>query len=273
VVEVGSRDWKALVSSNDLTNGWVGDGDSRSESTTSRLFERSPTFGTVYSYPFASEEVVQDAFFDIGAWLAEEAADGFAAAEATAIVSGNGTSRPTGFLNTTPTTSSDSASPERAAGILEYLPINPATSPTTTIGDEALADALIALSYAVHERFTLDGSSTAFVMRRATGARVRKCKDQNDQYLWTNLASGQPATLLGHPVVFTDAMPAIANDAFPIAFGNWRRGYVICDRVGTMQITHDNNITTPGKHKFYMRRVVGGCILNHQAIKVLKVGD
>ena len=49
VVQVGSRDYRQLVSSNDGSNGWVGEGDSRSETTTSRLFERAPSFGTLYA--------------------------------------------------------------------------------------------------------------------------------------------------------------------------------------------------------------------------------
>lgn len=270
-VTVGSRDWKALVSSNDGSNGWVGEGDSRTETTTSRLFERQPTFGTIYSYPKASEESMQDIFFDVGAWLTEEAGDGFASAEASAIVSGNGTNKPTGFLNST-SSSADNSSPERSAAALQFI-TPAASSPTVTL--TGLADALISLAYTPKERYLLDAESVAFVMRRSTAATVRKLKDPSTgAYLWgESLVQGQPPTLLGYPVRLTDAMPSIANDAIPIAFGNWRRGYVLADRVGSMQITVDNNITTPGQVKFYLRRVVGGCVYNHEALKLLKVSD
>ena len=270
VVTVGSRDWKALVSRNDSSSGWVAEAGSRAETTTSELRERAPTFGTLYAYPFCTEEAMQDVFFDVGQWLVEEAADGFAAAEATAIVSGNGSARPTGFLNSTPVTTDD-GSPARAATTLEYIPITSPSSPYTSTG--ITAKTLVDLSMSVKEKYTLDASKVAWVMRRSTAAHVMKLTDTNGQFLWQNgLASGQPPSLLGYPVKLTDAMPANTVGNYPIAFGNWARGYVLADRVGTMRITHDDNISAPGYHKFYLRRVVGGCIYNHEAVKVIKYG-
>lgn len=269
VVQVGSRDWKTLVSSNDLASGWVGEGATRDETATSRLFERAPTFGTIYAYPKASEESVQDIFFDVAAWLVEEAADGFAAAEASAIVSGNGSSKPSGLLKETPSNRTDDGSPERDPGVLEYLTVSP-SSPLAIAADD-----LIGMSLSVKERYTLDPNAVAWVMRRSTAAVVRKLKDPTTGlYLWQpSLQAGTPDMLLGYPVKLTDAMPAVADNAYPIAFGNWRRGYVLCDRVGSMQITHDANITTPGQHKFYIRKVVGGIVYNHEALKLLKITD
>ena len=270
VVTVGSRDWKALVSTNDSTNGWVAEAGARNETTTSELVERAPTFGTLYAYPYATEEAVQDVFFDVAAWLVEEAADGFAAAEATAIVSGNGSARPTGFLNSTPVTTDD-GSPQRAAGTLEYVPITSPSSPYTSTG--ITGDTLIDLSMSIKEQYLLDAGKVAWVMSRATAAKVRKLKDSYGQYLWqSGIAVGQPNTLLGFPVSLTNAMPAPTAGSYPVAFGNWARGYVLADRVGTMRITHDDNISAPGYHKFYMRKVVGGCVYNHEAVKVAKLG-
>src|SRR5688572_18475071 len=165
---------------------------------------------------------MQDIFFDVGAWLAEEAADGFASAEASAIVSGNGSSRPTGFLNSTTVTTDDNASPERAPGVLEYLPITSPSSPFSV--DGVTGDTLIDLSLAIKEKYLLDAASCAWVMRRSTAAHVRKLKDDNGQYLWqSGLAMGQPPTLLGYPVSLTDSMPAYSAGNNVIAFGNWRR--------------------------------------------------
>lgn len=264
-VTVGSRDWKALVSKNDSSSGWVAEAGSRSETTTSELIERAPTFGTLYAYPKATEESMQDIFFDVGAWLTEEAADGFAEAEATAIVSGNASAKPTGFLNATPVTTADRASPERAAGTLKYLPL-------LSGSPESLdADLLIDMSLDIREKYLLDAQRVAWVMSAATAAKVRKLKDSYGQYLWQpGLAAGQPPTLLGHPVAVTGTMPAPTAGQYPIAFGNWARGYILADRVGTMRITHDDNITTPGYHKFYIRKVVGGIVYNHEAIRVGK---
>jgi HK97 family phage major capsid protein len=265
VVPVGSRDWKSLVSRNEAGSGWVAEAGTRSETGTSELRERAPTFGTLYAYPKASEEAMQDIFFDVGAWLVEECGDAFSVAEATAIVSGNGSARPTGFAATTPVTTVDSASPERAAGALQYLPF------LTGSPEAPSADKLIDLSLSIKEKYLQDATSVAWVMSRATTAVVRKLKDSYGQYLWQpGLAAGQPATLLGYPVALSDAMAAPTSNNYCIAFGNWRRGYILADRVGTIRITVDDNISTPGYTKFYVRKVVGGCVYNHEAVKLLK---
>lgn len=199
-VQVGSSDYKQLISKNSASSGWVGEGDSRSETTTSDLIECAPTFGTIYAYPKASEESLQDVFFDVQGWLVEEVADGFSAAEAQAIVSGNGTSKPSGFLNTTPVTTADDASPERAATALQFLPL-------TNSPQSLNADDLIELALSVKERYLLDGQSVAWVMRRSTAAIIRKLKDDQGQFLWQpSLQAGQPNLLLGYPVALTDAM-------------------------------------------------------------------
>jgi len=269
-VTVGSRDWKALVSRNDASSGWAAEAGSRSETTTSDLLERAPTFGTLYAYPKATEEAMQDVFFDVADWLVQEAADGFAEAETTAIVSGNGSARPTGFLNATPVVTDDDASPQRAAGTLEYIPISAPSSPFMSTG--ITGDTLIDLSLQLKSKYLLDAPKVAWVMSRATAAKIRKLKDSYGAYLWQpSLQAGQPPTLLGFPVALCDSMPAPTAGQHPIAFGNWARGYVLADRVGTMRITVDDSITAPGFTKFYIRKVVGGCVYNSEALKLAKV--
>jgi len=264
VVQVGSSDFKKLVSKNQAGSGWVGEAGSRSETATSDLVAAAPTFGVLYAYPKCSEEAAQDIFFDVGKWLAQEAADGFAAAEATAIWSGNGTNKPSGLKNTTPSSSDDDASPERAATALEYIATG--NSPATTIG----GDELIEMIYAVKTGY-LAGPGVAWVMNRTTAQVIRKLKDSQNQYLWERaLSAGQPEMLLGYPVYTTDAMDAIAVDAFPLMFGNFRRAYILADHASGMRITVDENITTPGYVKFYIRRRVGGIVTNNQAVKLLK---
>jgi HK97 family phage major capsid protein len=263
VTPIGSSDFKALVSMGDGTSGWVAESATRTGTTSPTLREVAPTMGTVYAYPTASEESVQDIFFNVSDWLVQEAADEFASAEATAIISGNGSSKPTGFLNTTPTNVADDPV-SRAAGVLQYIPSGHASLLT--------GDGLIDLAVgAIKEKYLAGGDGVAWVMSRSTLAAVRKLKGStNDAYLWQPGLGGQPATLLGYPVFTCDAMPAVGANNFPIAFGNWNRGYILVDRGGT-RITVDDNLTTPGKVKFYVRRRVGGIILNNDAIKVTKV--
>ena len=114
------------------------------------------------------------------------------------------------------------------------------------------------------------GDGVAWVMHRTALSQVRQLKDQSGRYIWVeSLVPGVPSTLLGFPVYTSDAMPSIGAGNFPMAFGNWKRGYVLTDRVG-MRITVDNNITSPGYIKYYIRRRVGGCIRNNDALRVVK---
>lgn len=263
VVKAGSSDYAHLVSTNSATSGWVAEDASRTATGTSDLIQRKPTFGVLYAYPSATEEALQDIFFDVGAWLVEEIADGFSAAEATAFISGNGSARPTGFTVDAAATADD-ASPERAAGALQYLTLD--GSPPALD-----ADKLIEMSLSIKDRYLLDAANVAWVMARGTAAMISKLKTSTGgDYLWQPaLQAGMPNMLLGHPVYLSDAMPAATENQFPIAFGNWRRGYVIADR-SEMMLTVDSNITTPGRTKYYARQRIGGCVLNHEAVRLLR---
>lgn len=268
VVRVGSSGYVHLVSKNDASSGWIGEGGSRTETTTSDLVEVAPTFGTIYARPKASEEAVADIFFDVGEWLVSEVADSFSAAEATAIWSGNGSNRPSGLKNTTPVSTADNASPERAATALQYRPISGAASPLVLN-----FDSLVNLVYSLDEGYLQPAEGVAWVMRRSTAAKLRLLKGSDNNYLWQpNTQAGQPPDLLGYPLVTSDAVDAIADNAFPIAFGNFRRGYLLAIREG-LRITLDDNITTPGQVIWYVRQRVGGKVLNNHAVRLLKVSE
>jgi HK97 family phage major capsid protein len=261
VVRIGSSDYAHLVSKNAATSGWVGESATRTETGTSELIERKPTGGTIYAYPKATEESLQDIYFDVGAWLVEEIGDSFAAAEASAFVSGDGTNKPTGFTVGAVATLDD-ASPERAPGALKFL--------TPTSSPEAIdADDLIRVSLDIKSGYMLDPSAVAWVMNRSTASTIRQLKDSYGQYLWQpSIQSNVPSMLLGYPVFLTDAMPAATSGNFPIAFGNFRRGYLIGDR-SEMRLTIDDSISTPGIVKFYARKRVFGSVLNHEAVRLL----
>lgn len=264
VVTVGSNNYTHLVSTNAAGYGWVGEGGSRSETDTSSLIPVAPTYGTIYAYPKASEESMQDIFFDVGAWLVEEVSDGFAAGEATAIWSGNGSDKPSGLRNTTPSSSGDTASPQRAHTALQYVPLGAYSSPASL-----KIDSLLDLLYSVNEQY-LAGGNPAWVMRRSTAAIIRKLKDNDGRYHWQPATvAGQPDTLLGYPVYQSDCMDSATAGSFPVAFGNFKRGYLFTVRQD-IRITVDDNITTPGQVKFYVRRRVGGKVLNNHSVKLLK---
>lgn len=263
VVRAGSSDYKELVNIRGATSGWVGESGSRTATSTPQLREVVPTFGELYAYPQASEWSLDDVFFNVEQWLAEEVAQQFAEQEGDAIIRGDGSSKPTGMLNTTPTTADDFASPMRAAAAYQYVSSDTAQSPANP---GVTGDALIDLVYKLNAIYRVGAT---FVMNSVTTGAVRKLKDGNDNYLWQpGLQMGQPDRLLGYSVETWEQMDDVGANNFPIAFGNFRRGYVLADRVG-LRVTRDN-VTNVGFVRFYIRRREGGIVLNNDAIKFLR---
>jgi HK97 family phage major capsid protein len=256
---VGTPDYKELFDVNGASFEWLGEGATRNQTTTPDLAEVAPTFGTASARPRASEESLDDLFFNVEQWLATSAGEALGAGEGLAFISGNGTNRPTGFLaGPTPVATADAA---RAFGTLQFVAGGQAAAMPTTV------DPLIDLVYSLRARYR---ANARWVTAKMTLAALRKYKDTTGQYLWQpSLSQGQPESFMGYPITEAEDMPVVAANAFPIAFGDFREGYLICDRVG-LRVTRDE-ITLPGFVQWYIRRRVGGRLRNTQAIKLLRI--
>jgi len=256
---VGSPDYKELFDINGAGFEWLGETDTRNQTNTPDLAEVAPTFGMASAKPQASEESLDDLFFDVESWLTMSAAEAIAQGEGVAFISGNGTKKPTGFLaGPAPVTTADSS---RAFGTLQYIASGQAAALPTS------ADIFYDLVYSLRARYR---NNAQWVTSKLVLASLRKYKDTSNQYLWQPaLTAGQPATFMGYGITEAEDMPAVGAGAFSLAFGDFKEGYLIADRVG-MRITRDE-ITTPGFVKFYVRKRVGGKLRNTQAIKLLKI--
>lgn len=258
VVMAGTPDYKELVDVGGSTFGWVGETDARPETDTATLQEVAPTFGMAYAYPKASEESLNDMFFNVEEWLIASAGEAISKGEGAAFISGNGTKRPTGFLHGTPVATPDAS---RAFGVLQFIASAQASAMPTN------PDTFIDIVHSL--RATYRGNAR-WMCNKLTLAALRKYKATDGQYLWQpSLQAGVPSTFLGYEVVEAEDMPNVGANAFPLAFGDFREGYLIVDLAG-MRITRDE-ITTPGYVKFYVRKRVGGRVKNSQAIKLLKI--
>ena len=258
VGKAGSSDYKELVSINGATSGWVGESTNRPGTGTPTLREIVPTFGELYAYPQVSEWSLDDIFFDVEGWLTDSVSEEFASAEGDAVIRGNAANKPTGMLNSAPTAVTDEAG-TRAAAVYEFVP-------NIDANFKLLPDQIISLQYKLNAKYRAEA---AWVMNSNSAGECRKMKDNNGQYLWQpSLIAGEPDMLLGKPTAIWEQMDNPGANAYPIAFGNFRRGYVLADRVG-LRITRDN-VTNIGFVKFYVRRREGGIVLNNNAIKFLK---
>jgi len=259
VVKVGSAGYRKLVASGGTPSGWVGFEAARPETNTPNFTEIVPASGELYANPAASQQMLDDAMFDVEAWLASEIAAEFARAEGMAFVKGTGVNQPLGFLSSPNATTADGVRP---MGTLQTIGTGnagafPAANP---------ADKLVDLVQSLRAPYR---QGAAFVMNSSTLANIRKFKTNDGAFLFQpSLAAGQPATLLGYPVVEAEDMPDIAAGSLSVAFGNFKAGYVIAERNATT-ILRDPFTHKPYVH-FYATKRVGGQVTNSEAIKLLK---
>jgi HK97 family phage major capsid protein len=258
VVKVGSAGYRKLVTTGGTPSGWAAETEARPASDTPVFAEIAPPSGELYANPSASQAMLDDAGFDVEAWLADEIAAEFARAEGAAFVGGSGVNRPKGFLVNPVSDAGDDA---RAFGTLQYLATG-AAGGFGADGQERLIDLVQSLRAPYRQ-------GASFVMNAATCARIRKFKTADGAFLWQpSLAAGQPATLLGYPVVEAEDMPDVAPGSLSVAFGDFRRGYLIAERRETA-ILRDPYTNKPFV-SFYATKRVGGCVSNSEAIKLLK---
>lgn len=259
VVQTGTAGYRKLVTTGGTASGWVSETAARPETATPSFAEIAPPSGELYANPAASQAMLDDAGFDLETWLAEEIAMEFARAEGAAFVNGSGTNQPKGFLGATTSANGDAT---RAFGALQFI----GSGNASTLGS-APELKLIDL---VHTLTAGHRQGASWVMNSTTLAAVRKLKDSEGAFLWQpGLVEGQPDRLLGYPVVEAEDMPDVAADAFPIAFGNFRAGYLIAERSATA-ILRDPFTNKPFVH-FYATKRIGGQVLDSDAIKLLKI--
>lgn len=258
VRRASSSDWKKNVNTRGRAAGWVGETDTRSLTATSTYEQVAPTFGELMGYAELSRWLTEEAIPDVVNDFTADTADALAYEEGVAVVSGNGTSKPTGFLTGTPVTTADSS---RAFGVLQYV----ASGAAGAFAASNPADPLITLTQAMKAIHRKNGR---FAMNKNTVAGCMKLKDGQGNYLYGVATAGMPATILGYPISELEAMPDIAANSFSIAFGDFKRGYQLVD-VGSYATVRDE-VTLPGFIRFYTYRRVGGKVINSQAIKLLK---
>jgi HK97 family phage major capsid protein len=259
VVQVGSAGYRKLVTTGGTASGWVGETAPRPETDTPDFAEIAPPTGELYANPAASQAMLDDAAFDLEGWLASEVAMEFARAEGAAFVNGTGADQPLGFLASPTSLAGDAVRP---FGSLQYIGSGDASGFDTN-PESRLID-LVHTMKAGHRQ------GASWVMNSATLSEVRKLKTTDGAFLWQpGLVEGQPDRLLGYPVIEAEDMPDVAGGTFPIAFGNFKAGYIIAERSAT-QILRDPFTNKPFVH-FYATKRVGGQVLDSSAIKLLKI--
>lgn len=255
VVNVEATSYDVLVDHTDVGAGWATEASIIGESDTPQIDRITVQLHELSALPKASQRLLDDAAFDIEGWLAGRIADKFARAEAGAFINGDGVDKPKGFLAHS-TVDND----VWAWGNLGYVP--------TGLSGEVTADAIVDVVYALGAQYRANAS---FVMNSKTAGLVRKLKDMDGRFLWSDgLAAGEPARLMGYPVLIAEDMPDAGPDATAMAFGDFAAGYTIAERPD-LRILRDPFSAKPHV-LFYATKRVGGDVSDFAAIKLLKFG-
>ena len=257
VVNVEATAFDVLIDHGDLETGWADETTATGETATGTLDRISIPLHELSALPKVSQRLLDDSAFDVEGWLAGRIADKFARAEAAAFVNGDGVNKPTGFLTKTLVAESG-----WSWGDIGYV----ATGADGGFSEGQPGDKIVELVYALGAKYRANAS---FVMNSKTAGVVRQLKDANGRFLWSDgLAAGEPARLLGYPVLIAEDMPDIATNAAAIAFGDFASGYTVAERPD-LRILRDPFSAKPNV-LFYATKRIGGDVSDYAAIKVLR---
>ena len=262
VVTAGPGYFK-LFNVHGTNSGWVGETSARPETNTSALKKLTPYFGEIYANPMASQNSLDDIFFDVESWIVQEVATEFEKQEG-AFLTGDGLNKPKGLLSFSTATTSDAT---RAFGTIETIKTGDAngfaTVSATASPFDILEDTVAALKAGYR-----NGSS--WLMNKKTLALLRKVKTATTgEYVYQPPNGTAPGAIWGYSYDEDENMPDVGAGALPIAFGSFKRAYTIVDVMGT-RIIRDPYTNKPYVG-FYVTRRTGGMLENSEAIKFVLV--
>lgn len=248
--------WEEPIDKDEVGATWVGETEGRTATATAQLGVLRVLVHEIYALQPITQRLLDDSSIDIGGWVEGKIGDKFARAEGAASVNGNGIKKPRGFMTYPMATTSDES---RAWGTLQYVKSGHATQVT--------ADALRNIMWSLRGVYRQGAS---WLMNSNTANQIDLLKDGNGQYLWRNgMTVGAQPSLLGYPVEFSEDLADIGAGTVPIAFGNWKLGYLLVDKAG-IRFLRDPFSNKPNV-LFYAYRRSGGDIANFEAIKALKI--
>jgi len=164
-------DYSRLVNIGGMAPGWVGETTARTETGTPTIQEVSFPDGEIYALPKVTQRLLDEGIINVERMILDDVAEEFALQEGTAFITGDGTNKPTDFLDGTPVSTDDDS---RAFGVLQYI----AGGHASLLND---ADNLLDMVFTLRPGYR---SSGWWVMNSATAGVIRQLKDSQNQSLW-----------------------------------------------------------------------------------------
>ena len=231
------------------STSWVRSDETSSEDTTLAYgIEDIPVHEATCLYK-AKQATIEDSSFNIEGEIKEDVGEGFALQEGEAFTTGTGIGQPEGFLS-------------NATVIANYI------------------DSISAAAFTANGIFDLWGAlkshyagNAVWQLRKTSMVAIMKLTHGDGTYMLTQLGNTPNWQMLGHKVVENAAMPAVEANAYALAFGDFKRGYRIIDRIGIQVIRDPYTSKADRVVEFMFIRRVGGAVINPEAIKVQKIAD
>ena len=232
---------------------WVAEAGEKDEATGLKYGLETVSPHCMAALVKVTKENLEDSAFNLQTEITSEMAEQFAVLEGTGFISGDAVGKPEGIITNAAVIAAATLS--FAAGVV---------SPEDPIN----------LEYALKEGYTRNAK---FLMKRTTVRDFRLLRaaaiasgDAEGVFLWTpSLVAGEPSTLAGYPVVECVDMPAVASGAYSLAFGDFKQGYTIVDRI---QIEIQRLVEKYAEFNeigFIGRKRVDGQVTNPEAIKIM----
>lgn len=257
VVNVEASSFDVLVDRTEVGSGWATELAAQTETSTPAIERISIRLHELSAMPKASQRLLDDSAFDVEGWLAGKIANRFIRAESAAFINGDGVDKPKGIL-----LAPKVANASWTWGSIGYVPSGAASDFAATNA----VDCIVNLVYSLGAMYR---ANATFVMNSKTAGAVRKMKDADGRFMWSDgLAASEPARLMGYSVLICEDMPDIAANAYAIAFGDFNAGYTIAERPD-LRVLRDPFSAKPHV-LFYANKRVGGDVTDYAAIKLLK---
>jgi HK97 family phage major capsid protein len=223
---------------------WVAEEGARAETTGYAVGLEEIPAHELYALVDISEQELEDSVFNLEAEMNAEFVEQFAKAEGNAFVSGKAVGKPQGLLS------------------------NANVNNVAKGGAARDGDSMISAAHNVKAEYGRNGT---YVMNRSTVSAVRKLKDGGGQYIYQpglyQMSVG--SNILGHPIVEATDMPNVGGGLKPVLFGDFRRGYMIVDRVSLSIMRDPFTQAASGNVRYLARRRVGGQVILPEALTTI----
>lgn len=257
VVTIGTEAAEWVLDDQEATSEKVGELDTRNNTATPQIGIITIPTHEQSAIPVATQKILDDAVWNMEAWLSGKIADRFARVENWEFINGSAAHEAQGIC----------VLPDwETLGIYERNALETRLATTTTTGDD-----LLDLQSDLLEPYQ---GNARWLMHRKIWVEIMKLKDSTGQYLLNPmmLFSGASLQLLGRPVVMAGDMSNAADAGeIIVCYGDFREGYAIVDRIG-IRVLRDP-YTVKGFVQFYTTKRTGGGVVNFQAIKRLRIPE